>query len=69
MLENNQLKLSNGKHVAIYTTLIQSARRAKKIITIKLARFMKLIVTQFNIQMIKMQDGHLRRENTPTDIH
>ncbi|WP_171004269.1 transposase [Bathymodiolus heckerae thiotrophic gill symbiont] len=33
MLENNQLKLSNGKHVAIDATLIQSARCAKKTIT------------------------------------
>jgi hypothetical protein len=33
MLENNQLKLSNGKHVAMDATLIQSARRTKKIIT------------------------------------
>ena len=33
MLENNQLKLSNGKHVAMDATLIQSARRAKKTIT------------------------------------
>lgn len=33
MLENNQLKLSNGKHVAMDATLIQSARRAKKTFT------------------------------------
>jgi IS5 family transposase len=33
MLEAHQLKLSNGKHVAMDATLIQSARRAKKTIT------------------------------------
>jgi transposase, IS5 family len=33
MLESHQLKLSNGKHVAMDATLIQSARRAKKTIT------------------------------------
>lgn len=34
MLEAHQLKLSNGKHVAMDATLIQSARRPKKTITI-----------------------------------
>lgn len=33
MLESNQLKLSNGKHVAMDATLIQSSRRTKKTIT------------------------------------
>lgn len=33
MLENNQLKLSNGKHVAMDATLIQSARRPRKAIS------------------------------------
>jgi len=33
LLENKQLKLSNGKHVAMDATLIQSARRAKKTMT------------------------------------
>ena len=33
MLETNQLKLSNGKHVAMDATLIKSSRRPKKIIT------------------------------------
>ncbi|CAC9500573.1 hypothetical protein [uncultured Gammaproteobacteria bacterium] len=33
MLERNQLKLSNGKHVVMDATLIQSVRRAKKVIT------------------------------------
>jgi IS5 family transposase len=32
MLEDNQLKLSNGKHVAMDATLIQSSRRAKKVL-------------------------------------
>lgn len=65
MLETNQLKLSNGKHVATDAILIQSSRRAKKFCRVKsplmLNKLMELVTTLSNTQMIKMLNGLLRR--------
>ena len=73
MLEDNQLKLSNGKHVAMDATLIQSSRRAKKVLQPlnphKPMKLISLMMILFNIQTIKMPNGLLKQVNTPMDIH